>query len=84
MRGRAPSTSLHSGSLLTRPSALSVGLHDLPAAGFLTSPLLATHSWTNGAFVPSFVKILEPWVRLWVVPKEEWTRCRLLCQEASE
>ena len=32
-------------------------------------------------FVPSFMKILAPWVRVWLVPKEEWTRRRILCRE---
>lgn len=27
------------------------------------------------------MKILEPWVRVWLVPKEEWARRRILCRE---
>lgn len=30
-----------------------------------------THSWTDGVFIPTFMKGLEPWVRVWLVPKED-------------
>ena len=30
----------------------------------------------TGCFIPTFIKVLEPWVGVWLVPKEEWTECK--------
>lgn len=65
---------------LLRSAALSSRFPDSAAAGFLTDPLPHSHDWTNGVFVPTFMEVLEPWVRVWLVLKEEWTWSKVWAQ----
>lgn len=54
---------------------LSMRFPTFSADGFLTSPLpppCHTHTWTDEVFIPTFIKVLEPRVRVWLVLNEEW------------
>lgn len=77
----------HSGRPLTRLSALARvrtlprRVPQLSSSGMPEKPAGATTTSTcsqldNGVFIPTFLKVLDPWVRVWLLPKEEWTRCR--------
>lgn len=59
---------------------LSMRFPDFSADGFLTSlpppPLPHTHLDKWGVYTYLY-KILEPRVRVWLVPNEEWTECKI-------
>jgi len=59
---------------------LSMRFPSFSADGFLTSPPSPCHTHTlgqMGSFMPTFIKVPEPWVRVWLVPNEERTECKI-------
>lgn len=76
--GLAVKLILHSGCLLTW--LLGPAVEVLPPLQLLESwqpPLPDTHTWTNGMFMPTFMKVLESWVWGLLIPKEEHTGCKI-------
>lgn len=64
---RLPNFSVAGSSATPRPPALCARTHTHTC----------THAWTNGVFIPTFMKVLEPWVGVWLVPEEERTQFKV-------
>lgn len=55
---------------------LSVRFPDFSVAGFLDPP--NTHTYLDKwSVIPTFMEVLEPWVRVWLILKEKWTWCKV-------
>lgn len=65
-------SSSHGGCLPPPLCAPECKIPRLLCSWILDRPSLP-HDWTNGVFVPTFMEVLGPWVRVWLVLKEEWT-----------